>query len=93
MYYYFCEKTFNRGIKFERTSSPAEGFKNVTGNCSENSVSSNNVTSVDRYCYPNGTWARLGNDNMQCFCVEGYEPTTNGSCASELRTCPYMHLR
>ena len=83
MNYYYCEETFNRGIKFERTTSPAKGSKNVTGNCSENFVPSKNVTSVNRHCYPNGTWARLENDNMQCFCVEGYEPTTNGPCASE----------
>ena len=93
IYYYICEETFNRGIKFERTSSPTKGSKNVTGNCSVNSLPSNNVTSVNRYCYPNGTWARLGNDNIQCFCVEGYEPTTNGPCASEFHTCRYMHLR
>ena len=93
MYYYYSEETFNRGIKFKRTSSPAERFKNVTGNCLENSLPSNNVTSVNRYCYPNGTWARLENGNIQCFCVEGYEPIKDGSCASELHTCRYMHLR
>ena len=89
MYYYYCEETFNKGIKFKRTSSPAEGFKNVTGNCSVNSVPSNNVTSVNRYCYPNGTWARLENDNIQCFCVEGYAPNKkDGSCSSKL----YRHI-
>ena len=91
-YYYYCEETFNRGIKFERTSSPAKGSKNVTGNCSVNSVSSNNVTSVNRYCYPNGTWGRFENDNLQCFCVEGYEPVMDGPCASEFHAYQYMHL-
>ena len=93
IYYYYCEETFNRGIKFERTSSPAQGFKNVTGNCSENSVPSNNVTSVNRYCYPNGTWNRFKNTNLQCFCAGGYEPVTDGPCASEFHTCRYMYLR
>ena len=93
MYYYYCEETFNKGIKFKRTSSPAKGSKYVTGNCSENSLPSNNITSVHRYCYPNGTWNRFKNANLQCFCVEGYEPITDGSCASEFHTCRYMHLR
>ena len=92
MYYYYCEETFNRGIKFKRTLSPAEGFKNVTGNCSENSLPSNNVTSVNRYCYPNGTWARL----EMTICNVSVLKDTNlkdESCASELHTCRYMHLR
>lgn len=86
MYYYYCEETFNKGIKFEETPSPAEGFKNVTGNCSENSVPStgHTLTSVNRYCYPNGTWSKVENDkNLECYCVEGYEPVTDGTCASE----------
>ena len=85
MYYYYCEETFNKGIKFERISSPAKGFKNITGNCSENSVPSNNATSVTRYCYPNGTWSELDNDNLECFCVEGYAPNRKDeSCSSKL---------
>ena len=85
MYYYFCEETVSEGIKFKRTTSPAEGFKNVTGNCSENSVPSNNITSGNRYCFPNGTWSKLDNDNLECFCVGGYAPNKNdGSCSSKL---------
>ena len=85
MYYYYCEETISEGIKFERTVSPAKEFKNVTGNCSENSMSSNNVTSVYRSCYRNGTWGKLEDGNLECFCVEGYEPNkTEGSCSSKL---------
>ena len=85
MYYYYCEETVSEGVKFERIPSPAKGFKNVTGNCSENSAPSNNVTSANRYCYPNGTWGKLQNNNFKCFCVEGYGPNkTDGSCLSKL---------
>ena len=85
MYYYYCEETSNEGVKFERTSSPAEGFKNVTGNCSENSIPSNHITSVKRSCYPNGTWSKLENDTLECFCVEGYTTNkTDGSCSGKL---------
>ena len=84
MYYYYCEETINKGLKFEKTPSLAQGFKNVTGSCSENSVPSNNVTSVNRYCYSNGTWGKLEHGNLECFCVEGYEPNkTDGSCSSK----------
>ena len=85
MYYYYCEETINNGVKFERTLSSAERFKNITGNCSENSVPSNNVTSLNRYCYQNGTWGEPEHGNLECFCVEGYEPNeTDGSCSSKL---------
>ena len=83
MYHYYCEETINDALKFERTLSPAEGFKNITGNCSENSVPSNNFKT--RYCYSNGTWGELEHGNLECFCVEGYEPNkTDGSCSSKL---------
>ena len=85
VYYYYCEETINDAVKFERTLSPAEGFKNITGNCSENSVPSNNVKTVNRYCYSNGTWGKLEHGNLECFCVEGYEPNkTDGLCSSKL---------
>ena len=85
MYYYYCEGTFNKGIKFEKTSSPATEFENVTGSCSENSVPSNNVKNVTRYCYSNGTWGELEHGNLKCFCGEGYGPNkTDGSCSSKL---------
>ena len=85
MYYYYCEETINDAVKFVKTLSPAKGFKNITGNCSENSVPSNNVKSVTRYCYSNGTWGKLEHGNLKCFCVEGYEPNeTDGSCSSKL---------
>ena len=84
MYYYYCEETINDGVKFGRIPSPAEGFKNITGNCSENAVPSNNVTSVNGYCYRNGTWGKLEHGNLKCFCVEGYGPNkTDGSCSSK----------
>ena len=86
MYYYYCEETItNEGVKFEKTPSPAKGFKNATGNCSENSVPSNNVKTMNRYCYSNGTWGELKHGNLKCFCVEGYGPNkTDGSCSSKL---------
>lgn len=91
--YYYCEETISEGIKFQRIPSPAKGFKNVTENCSENSVPSNNVTIANRYCYPNGTWGRLQNDNFKCFCVEGYGPNkTDGSCLSTSFTQIYVFL-
>ena len=85
MYYYYCEETFNKGIKFERTPSPAEGFKNVTGNCSDNSMSFNSAKSANRYCYFNGTWGKLEDDDLECLCVQGYATNkTDGTCSSEL---------
>ena len=88
MYYYYCEETISKGLKFKETLSPAEKFKSVTGYCSENSVPSNNTTSVNRCCYPNGTWSEL-EDDIKCVCAEGHAPITDGSCTSECHTCIY----
>ena len=93
MYYYYCEETFNKGIKFKRTSSPGEGCKNVTGSCSENSVSLNNAKNLDKYCCPNGTWSEPKNYNLECFCLKGYAlHNTDGPCSSKLYILqlPYM---
>ena len=86
MFYYYCEETINERLKFEKTPSPAtKAFKDITGSCSENSVPSNNVASVNRYCYSNGTWGELEHGNLKCLCVDGYEPNkTDGSCSSKL---------
>jgi hypothetical protein len=63
-YMHVCKESIIKNIKFERTLSPAKGFKNVTGNCSENSIPSQNATSFKGYCYPNGSWRIPLDDNM-----------------------------
>ncbi|CAB4043908.1 ephrin type-A receptor 2 [Paramuricea clavata] len=84
MYYYYCEETFIKGIKFERTLSPTKGFKNVTGNCSEYAIPQNGAkASFNIHCYSNGTWSKPAGDHLNCFCIEGFAPDkTNGSCSS-----------
>ena len=82
MYYYYCKETYVNGVKFGRTASPAKGFKNVTGNCSEYAISLNGTAGFNRYCYENGRWSNA-KDNWKCFCVEGYT-LNNGSCSSKL---------
>ena len=96
MYYYYCEETFINGIKFEETASPAKGLKNVTGNCSDYAIPLiNGTASSNRYCYENGTWNELGDENLKCFCIEGYTPN-NGSCSSMFtylyKNCTVIHL-
>lgn len=107
MYYYYCEETFIKGIQFEITLSPAKGFKNVTGNCSEYAIPPNSAkASFNIHCYSNGTWSKPEDDNLKCFCIEGFAPDkTNGSCLSKLDVliaislflyinsfCTYMYL-
>jgi hypothetical protein len=85
MYYHVCKEKIIKSMKFERTLSPAKGFKNVTANCSENSIPSQNATSFKGYCYPNGSWRIPLDDNMECLCVEGYTLNKrDGSCSSKL---------
>ncbi len=85
MHYYYCEETFINGIKFEETASPAKGFKNVTGNCSEYAISLiNGTASFHRYCYENGNWSVLEDENLKCFCIEGHSPNKiDESCSSK----------
>ncbi|CAB4032197.1 ephrin type-A receptor 2-like [Paramuricea clavata] len=83
MYYYVCKGKIIKNIKFERTLSPAKGVKNVTANCSENSIPSQNAASFKGYCYPNGSWRISLDDNIECLCVEGYTLNKrDGSCSS-----------
>ena len=85
MYYHVCKEKIIKTIKFERTSSPAKGFKNVTANCLENSIPSQNAASFKGYCYPNGSWRIPLDDNMECLCVDGYTLNKrDGSCSSKL---------
>jgi hypothetical protein len=85
MYYHVCKEKIIKTIKFERTSSPAKGFKNVTANCSENSIPSQNAARFKGYCYPNGSWRIPLDDNMECLCVEGYTLNKRDrSCSSKL---------
>ena len=85
MYYHVCKEKIIKTIKFERTSSPAKGFKKVTADCSENSIPSQNAASFKGYCYPNGSWRIPLDDNMECLCVEGYTLNKrDGSCSSKL---------
>ena len=86
MYYYYCEEKFFKGTKFERTASPAKGFRNVTGECSEHAIPPINGTArFNRYCYENGNWSKLEDENLKCFCVEGHTPNKiDESCSSKL---------
>ena len=84
MYYYYCKETYVNGVKFEKTPSPAKGFKHVTGNCSEYAITPNGAASFNRSCYDNGTWSNA-DDNLKCFCIKGYRPNS-GSCSSKLIT-------
>ena len=71
MYYYYCEKVFMNGIKFEKTASPATGSnKGVKGHCTGNTIPPNNGTSLNGNCTYNGTWNI--HDNVTCTCDKNY---------------------
>ena len=92
IYYYFCDKTFYRGIKFEKTRSASfsNGLQNVTASCSNNSIPLKNATNFNGYCYPNGTWQFPADDNFECLCIKGYTPNNKGACSSKLHL--YINL-
>ena len=82
LFYYYCGKILLKRIRFDKTPSPAKGFKNVTGTCLENSVPSNSAIRLIRYCYPNGTWSKLEDNELKCLYVEGHATITDGSRTS-----------
>ena len=86
IYYYFCDETFYRGIKFEKTRSASfsNGLQNVTASCSNNSKPLKNATNFNGYCYPNGTWQFPTDDDFECVCMKGYTPNDKGACTSKL---------
>ena len=72
LYYYYCKEKFINSVKFENTTSPLNGSKEVAGNCSDNSSLSKDLTSLKGFCQSNGTWSV--NENVKCLCKEGFEP-------------------
>ena len=78
VYYYYCKEMFVDSVRLKKTPSPKVGPKLVTGNCSEHSQPSNNLTRLEGYCYRNGSWNMNG--NLKCLCIEGYEPDEKLGC-------------
>ena len=72
LYYYYCKEKFINSVKFENTTSPLNGSKEVAGNCSDNSSLSKDLTNLKGFCQSNGTWSV--NENVKCLCKEGFEP-------------------
>ena len=79
MYYYECEETFINGAHFQNTSSPSTGFKNITGDCSRNSLPLHNTTNFIGFCYSNGSWST--SQESKCLCIEGYHPSKTTECS------------
>jgi hypothetical protein len=83
LYYYYCEENIKEGIKFPKTMSPIEGWKNVEANCSINSSPSNQRKNQSGLCGYNGTW-KIEKD-MGCVCNKGYyEPNSSNICTRKL---------
>ena len=78
VYYYYCDETFVDSVRLKKTPSPKVGPKLVTGNCSEHSQPSSNLTRLEGYCYRNGSWNMNG--DLECLCIEGYEPDGKLGC-------------
>ena len=77
MYYYYCEETCKNRVTFVETISPANGSKEVPGNCSVNSMLPNNETNSNGSCSSNGTWSIP--DTVNCSCIQGYS-SDRGEC-------------
>ena len=89
MYYYYCEETFADSVRLRKTPSPKIGPKLVTGNCSEHSQPSNNLTRLEGYCYKNGSWNVNG--DLKCLCIEGYEPNEKLGCSSKYSVAFFIY--
>ena len=81
MYYYYCEETCKNRVTFVETISPANGSKEVPGNCSVNSMLPNNETNSNGSCSSNGTWSIP--HTVNCSCMQGYSSnhTKCGGCS------------
>ena len=68
MYYYYCAATCKNGVLYAKTISPADGSKQVPGNCPKNPspISIDNKTSLNGSCSSNGTW--FIPDTVNCYC-------------------------
>ena len=77
MYYYYCEETCKNKVTFPKPISPANGSKEVPGNCSSNSSPSNNERNLNSSCSSNGTW--FIRDTIDCSCIQGYY-SDRGEC-------------
>jgi hypothetical protein len=83
LYYYYCEENIKEGIKFPKTMSPIEGWKNVEANCSINSSPANQRKNQSGLCGYDGTWKIK--KNMGCVCNKGYyEPNSSNICTRKL---------
>ena len=90
MYYYYCEETFVDSVRLKRTPSPRIGPKLVTGNCSEHSKPSGNLTRLEGHCYRNGSWRMNG--DYKCLCITGYEPKENRGCSRKYNIASFCHM-
>ena len=79
MYYYECEETFINGVHFQNNLSPSIGFKNVTGDCSGNSLPLHNTTNLIGFCHSNGSWST--GQETKCLCIRGYHPSKTTECS------------
>ena len=89
MYYYYCEETFVDSVRLKKTPSPKIGPKLVTGNCSDHSQPSNNLTRLEGYCYRNGSWNT--NRDLKCLCIEGYEPDEKRGCSRKYNVASFIY--
>ena len=79
VYYNECEETFINSVHFKNNLSPSIGFKNVTGDCSGNSLPLHNTTNLIGFCHSNGSWS-IGQET-KCLCIRGYHPSKATGCS------------
>ena len=80
VYYYFCEEKYFKGVTFQKTASPYEGWKKVKANCLVN-----NRRTLNGFCRYNGTWNLTG--DPKCFCKKGYELNSSKKCTRKFLSC------
>ena len=80
VYYYYCEEKNFKGVTFQKTASPYEGWKKVKANCLVN-----NRRTLNGFCRYNGTWNLTG--DPKCFCKKGYELNSFKECTRKFLSC------
>ena len=80
VYHYYCEEKYFKGVTFQKTASPYEGWKKVKANCLVN-----NRRALNGFCSYNGTWNLTG--DPKCFCKKGYELNSSKECTRKFLFC------